>query len=147
MPIFTRRHPFALVPAAAVAGGVNRVLFNSFEYLFAFFPLTLALHRLAGGFGERAQQLVLLAASLVFYAWWDVRFLSLLLGSILINYAIGMAIAASVAHQRQRKATALLTFGVTANLAAIGIFKYAGFFAHNLNVLFGTHAAIGAICC
>jgi alginate O-acetyltransferase complex protein AlgI len=121
------------------------VLFNSFGYLFAFFPLTLALHQLAGGFGERAQQLVLLVASLFFYAWWDVRFLSLLLGSILVNYAIGTAIAASVAHQHQHEATALLTFGVTANLAVIGIFKYAGFFAHNLDVLFGTHATLGAI--
>lgn len=121
------------------------MLFNSFQYLFAFFPLTLALHRLAGGFGERVQQFILLTASLVFYAWWDVRFLSLLLGSILINYAIGTAIAASVVYQHQRKATALLSFGVTANLAVIGIFKYAGFFTHNLDVLFGTHTTLSAI--
>jgi alginate O-acetyltransferase complex protein AlgI len=121
------------------------VLFNSFQFLFAFFPLTLMLHRAARGYGARAQQLVLLAASFGFYAWWDVRFVLLLSGSILANYGIGTAIARCVKSLRQHAASSLLVLGIAANLSAISVFKYAAFFVHNLDQLLGTHTALAAI--
>ena len=118
------------------------MLFNSFQFLFALFPLTLMLHRAARRYGARAQQLVLLAASFGFYAWWDVRFVLLLSGSILANYGIGTAIARCVKSLRQHAASSLLVLGIAANLAAISVFKYAAFFVHNLDQLLGTHTAL-----
>ena len=121
------------------------MLFNSFEFLFVFFPAIIAAHCLFRRFGDRAQQLTLLAASLIFYAFWDVRFLPLLIGSILVNYGIGLAIWASTQQRRQRAASLLLLLGVAANLAAIGVFKYAGFFVRNINLLSGTDIFLGEI--
>ena len=121
------------------------MLFNSFEFLFLFFPFTVAVFGFLRRFGERAQQLALLTASLIFYASWDVRFLSLLLGSVLINHRLGHMIWARAHHQRERAASLLLALGVGANLLAIGVFKYAGFLAGNLNALMGTDILVGAI--
>jgi alginate O-acetyltransferase complex protein AlgI len=121
------------------------VLFNSFAFLFLFFPITIVVSRLLGGFGSRAEQLVLLAASLFFYASWDVRFLPLLIGSILVNYATGQAIWRCTQLQRQQAASLLLILGVAVNLLAIGVFKYAGFFASNINFLLSTGILIGPI--
>jgi len=121
------------------------VLFNSFEFLFVFFPATLASYWLFQRFGDRAQQLMLLAASLIFYAFWDVRFVSLLISSILVNYGIGLAIWACTQQGRHWAASLLLSLGVAANLAAIGVFKYAGFFVRNINLLSGTDIFLGEI--
>jgi alginate O-acetyltransferase complex protein AlgI len=121
------------------------VLFNSYPFLFLFFPLTLAAYWLAHRCGRRAQQLVLLAASLGFYGSWNVRFLPLLIGSILVNHTIGNAISASVRRHSQRTASVLLGLGVAANLATIGVFKYADFFVNNVDFLFRTDFVLGAI--
>jgi D-alanyl-lipoteichoic acid acyltransferase DltB (MBOAT superfamily) len=121
------------------------VLFNSFEFLFLFFPATLASYWLCQQFGDRAQQLMLLAASLIFYSFWDVRFLPLLIGSILVNYGVGLAIWRCTEQRRERAASLLLSLGVAANLAAIGVFKYAGFFIGNINLLSGTNLFLDEI--
>ena len=55
------------------------MLFNSYSFIFLFLPLTLGLHQLLRTVGTLAQQTLLLLASWLFYAWWDVRFLPLLL--------------------------------------------------------------------
>jgi len=91
------------------------------------------------------KQLMLLAASLIFYAFWDVRFVSLLISSILVNYGIGLAIWACTQQGRHWAASLLLSLGVAANLAAIGVFKYAGFFVRNINLLSGTDIFLGEI--
>lgn len=121
------------------------MLFNSYPFLFLFFPLTLAVYWRARRSGAPSQHIVLLAASLGFYAYWDVRLLPLLIGSILANYAIGKAISASVQRHSERAASVLLALGVAANLATIGVFKYAGFFVRNVDLLFATDYALGKI--
>ena len=121
------------------------MLFNSFAFLFLFFPITIIVSRLLHGFGGPAEQLALLATSLLFYASWDVRFLPLLIGSILVNYATGQAIWKCSQLQRQQAASLLLTLGVAVNLLAIGVFKYAGFFASNINLLLSTSILVGPI--
>lgn len=68
------------------------MLFNSLHFLFFFLPVSLLLFFIVGRTSARAAKIVLAVLSLVFYAYWDYRFLPLLLGSIGINYAIGMAI-------------------------------------------------------
>src|SRR5579862_5658005 len=69
-------------------------------------------------------QAFMLAASYVFYAWWDWRFVFLLAASTVGNYAAGRAI-----HGAARPGTrkALLWVAVAFNLGLLGYFKYAGF--------------------
>ncbi|MBV8096746.1 MAG: MBOAT family protein, partial [Acetobacteraceae bacterium] len=98
-----------------------------------------------GGRTGTARCAIILAASLVFYGCWDVRFLSLLLGSIIVNYAIGRRLRRDVAEGRQRRATALLVLGVTVNLVVLGVFKYARFMVANINALTGADITLGRI--
>ena len=70
----------------------------------------------------------LIIGSLVFYAYWDIRYLGLLLISICVNYAIGSSI------EKTRSKTSLL-LGVIFNLSLLGYYKYADFFLGNINHL------------
>jgi alginate O-acetyltransferase complex protein AlgI len=121
------------------------MLFNSYEFLFAFFPISLAVYFLCKRFGGRLEHLALLILSLFFYAWWDVRFLPLLLSSITVNYIIGTIIASRVSNGRQRAAGAWMAGAIALNLGVLGIFKYSNFAATNLNAAFDTDFALGSI--
>jgi D-alanyl-lipoteichoic acid acyltransferase DltB (MBOAT superfamily) len=102
------------------------VLFPSITFLFYFLPLFALLYCLAPGI--TAKNIVLLAASLLFYAWGEPRFVALLAFQIVLNYGFALLIGAS-AEQRRRIAPA----GVAANLALLGIFKYADFAVGSFN--------------
>jgi D-alanyl-lipoteichoic acid acyltransferase DltB (MBOAT superfamily) len=84
----------------------------------------------------------LLAASLVFYGWWDWRFVLLLVAAALVNqFLAGRLAAAGAAGGRPRRRPASrgwLAVAVTANLAVLGVFKYFDFFATSLDGLLGT---------
>src|SRR6516225_7559035 len=76
--------------------------------------------------GWRSQNRMLLAASYVFYGWWDVRFLALIAISTVVDYYCARAIAASADERRRRM---LLTLSLAVNLGFLGVFKYFNFFA------------------
>jgi alginate O-acetyltransferase complex protein AlgI len=122
-----------------------RLLFNSYQFLFLFFPITLAIYYAIGRFGVRAQNFVLIAASLSFYAAWSVRFVPLLLGSIIVNFAAGAAITACRRQGRESATAAILTLAISLNLLSIAVFKYAHFFVDNLNAVVGTGFTLGTI--
>lgn len=114
------------------------MLFNSEVFLFLFLPLTLAAYYLAGHLQRgRLAICVLVLASLIYYGWWNPAYLPLILGSMVGNYVLGLAIASALRSAAQRRARSLLTLGVAANLGLLGYFKYAGFLIANL-------AAVGA---
>src|SRR5436309_11442606 len=112
------------------------MLFNSYEYLIYFLPLSLAVFFLLG---RRATWAVgwLVAASLFFYGWWNPKYLPLILASIGFNFFIGRAL-----HRRSARAKALLAFGVAANLVLLGVFKYADFAVRNAADLTGLPLAL-----
>jgi D-alanyl-lipoteichoic acid acyltransferase DltB (MBOAT superfamily) len=110
------------------------VLFPSITFLFYFLPLFALLYCLAPGI--TAKNIVLLAASLLFYAWGEPRFVMLLAFQIVLNYGFALLIGVS-AGQRRRIAVAA---GVAANLALLGIFKYADFAVGSFNAVFGANA-------
>ena len=120
------------------------MLFTSYEFLFAFFPVTVAAY-FALGRGAPARAAILLLASLAFYAWWNWTFLALLLGSIGINYGLGAFIQQAMATGRGRQAKWTMTAGICLNLAALGLFKYAGFAVENFNALTGADMVISRI--
>lgn len=99
------------------------MLFSSVPFLFYFLPGLLGLYALARG--RAVKNGLLLAASLVFYAWGEGAFILLLLASIAGNHVAARAIAAADGRAR----TMLLALGVGFNLAVLAIFKYAGWLA------------------
>jgi len=121
------------------------VLFNSYPFLFVFFPAALLVHGLAERLGERARIAAVLAVSLVFYGAWDARFLALLGTSILVNYGIGSLLETATDQGNATKADRLLFAGVGFNLVVLGYFKYAHFLVVNLNAATGTDFVLGAI--
>src|SRR3954469_14917443 len=113
------------------------MLLNSYEFLFAFFPISLAVFFLCKRFAGRLEYLALLVLSLFFYGWWNVYFLPLLLSSITGNYIIGRIIASQVSNGRRRAAGLLMAAAIALNLGALGFFKYSYFAVTNLNASFG----------
>jgi alginate O-acetyltransferase complex protein AlgI len=114
------------------------VLFTEPAFLFLFLPILLALY-FATFSREHSSYAnwLLLVASVIFYAKGGGAFTWLMLGSIAFNY--GMAIAIDRAQKRSRtplSATTLLAAAVAVNLVVLGVFKYANFFADNVNALF-----------
>ena len=97
------------------------MLFNSYAFLLVFLPAALVIYALADPY-PRARMPVLLALSLVFYGYWDVRFLPLMVASILMNWLAAKWYVAT-------KQGAIVTATIVANLAALAFFKYMNFFA------------------
>ncbi|MBN1346304.1 MAG: MBOAT family protein [Phycisphaerae bacterium] len=100
------------------------LLFNSVTFA-AFLPVVLVVYY---ALSQRRQNLWLLAASYLFYGWWDWRFLSLILLSTLVDYAAGLGIDRS---EREGGRKAWLAVSVVVNLGILGFFKYFNFFAES----------------
>jgi D-alanyl-lipoteichoic acid acyltransferase DltB (MBOAT superfamily) len=98
------------------------MLFHSQLFILLFLPAVWLLWRLLS-FQRSGQAYLLVTASLVFYAWWDWRFLSLILGSIVVNWLLSRVIAST----DPKHGYALIAAGVAANLGLLGFFKYLGF--------------------
>ena len=115
------------------------MLFNSFLFIALFLPLALTVY-----FSLNKMRLVLAAdswllfASVFFYGWWDVRYVSLLLGSILFNYTIGSIMQADQGKKLTVSRKAIFMFGIVANLSLLGYFKYADFFIGTINSVTGS---------
>lgn len=95
------------------------MIFSDPLFLVLFLPITVLAHRLALRRSEALGQWVLISSSLVFYAAWDVRWLPLLIGSILINLWFGNLLI-------RRKSKRLLSIAVVVNLVPLVLAKYAG---------------------
>jgi alginate O-acetyltransferase complex protein AlgI len=77
--------------------------------------------------------ILLLVASLIFYAWGEPTFVLVMITSILINWRVGLLIAGSEGSRRKL----ILALGVICDLAILGYFKYAAFFASIVNGIAG----------
>lgn len=80
---------------------------------------------------EKMKNPVLLAASIIFYAWGEPVYVVLMILSILLNYACGMDIALKA--ENERKARNSMIFAVTVNVLILGFFKYYGFLLDIVN--------------
>jgi len=96
--------------------------FNSLQYA-AFLPVAVLVHWLLRS--RKQRQLWLLAASYVFYAWFDWRFQLLLIFTTCVDYAVGRELDSDRSDRARRR---LLAVSLLVNLAVLGFFKYAGFF-------------------
>ncbi|MEO0778365.1 MAG: MBOAT family protein, partial [Bacteroidota bacterium] len=104
------------------------MIFNSlafFVFLGIFLPLYFSLR-------GRWRLVLCLVASYFFYGWWDWRFLSLILTSTLIDYAVGLRISQTQDPVRRKQ---LLTLSMVANLGFLAFFKYFNFFIESFREL------------
>ncbi|CAN7273369.1 MBOAT family O-acyltransferase [Brevundimonas sp. LjRoot202] len=122
------------------------MLFNSYEFIFFFLPITFAGFFLAARASHRMAALWLVLASIFFYGWWDPRYVFLLLGSITFNYLMGYWISRSRRDDGPTARAKLLLFlAVGGNLLLLGYYKYTDFFISTTNTLVGTDWALAHI--
>lgn len=100
--------------------------FSSVQFLFVFLPLALAVYYVLP---KRARNVVLCLFSLVFFAWSGLRGAALLFVMAALNWLGGLLLG-RFSHKKP-----LLALMIAANLAVLGLFKYAGFAAETVNLL------------
>lgn len=108
------------------------MLFSSITFLFLFLPIMLAVYYIAS---PQWKNLLLLAGSLIFYAWGEPVYIILMILSILLNYFCGMDIENK--SENEAKAKRSLVFAITVNIVLLVFFKYFGFLVESTNTLFG----------
>jgi alginate O-acetyltransferase complex protein AlgI len=119
------------------------MLFNSVEFIFLFLPGALALYVFGGQIaGPSGARVALLIASLFFYAWWDIRFLPILIISCLVNYVAGLTLAST--KFGDRSTGLLLAAAVLINLFGLGYFKYIAFLTTTFKDFFIISVAVPA---
>ena len=104
------------------------MVFSSLLFLYAFLPVCLLLYFLVPGL--KGKNIVLLCASLVFYAWGEPVYVFLMLAVAALNWGFGLLLG-------KKRSKGLLALCVALNLASLVVFKYAGFLVENCNALFG----------
>ena len=109
------------------------MLFSSITFLFLFLPIVLAVYYLVP---YKVKNIVLLIASLFFYAWGEPVYVILMILSIVFNYFCGQDI--KVNEDDPRKAKHGVIFALVGNLLILGFFKYYGFLVETLNAVLPT---------
>lgn len=104
------------------------MVFTSIDFVL-FFAVVYALYRVLP---HRQQNWMLLAASYLFYGWWDWRFLSLLIGSTVVDYSVARYLGREQSPGKRRTA---LILSLVFNLGMLGFFKYFEFFEESLAAL------------
>lgn len=106
------------------------MLFSSITFLFLFLPVVLGVYYLVP---MKAKNIVLLLASLFFYAWGEPVYVILMILSILLNYFCGQDVKDHEDDPQRAKRS--VAFAVAANLLILGFFKYYGFLLETVNAV------------
>lgn len=120
------------------------MLFNSYEFLFLFLPITVSIYFVFARVGREAAIGWLVLTSLFFYGWWNPIYLLLLLISMLVNYGLGNIISLT-ASKSGRSGSLWLGAGIIFNLGLIAYFKYANFAVDTVRSLSGADLYIDTI--
>jgi alginate O-acetyltransferase complex protein AlgI len=108
------------------------MLFNSIEFSF-FLPIVFFLYWFVLNRNLKLQNIYLIIASYFFYAWWDWRFLALIVISSSVDYCVGIGFS-KIADEVKRKF--LLLASIITNIGFLGFFKYFNFFSENFTNAF-----------
>lgn len=106
------------------------MLFSSIVFLFTFLPVVLILYYIVP---RRLKNMVLLAGSLVFYAWGEPVYAILMMISIVFNYISGLDIARNLDSPQRAKKSLILC--IVVNLCILGFFKYEGFLLNSIGAV------------
>lgn len=108
------------------------MLFNSIDFAI-FLPVVFILYWFVTQKNLKLQNLLIVIASFIFYGWWDWRFLSLILFSIITDYSIGLWLKNT---EKEFKRKTILWISIVVNLGFLGFFKYYNFFLDNFITAF-----------
>ena len=108
------------------------MLFNSIDFAI-FLPIVFIIYWFVTNKNLKLQNFLIVAASYLFYGWWDWRFLSLILFSTIVDYSVGRKLKI---EENQNKRKVLLCASIFVNLGFLGFFKYYNFFLHNFITAF-----------
>ena len=103
------------------------MLFNSLDFA-VFLPIVFLLYWIVAQKNIKLQNALIVIASYLFYGWWDWRFLSLILFSTIIDYAVGQKLRN---EEKEVKRKMLLWTSIIVNIGFLGFFKYYNFFLEN----------------
>ncbi|MCL4154184.1 UNVERIFIED_CONTAM: hypothetical protein GTU68_024170, partial [Idotea baltica] len=120
------------------------MLFNSIDFTL-FFPVFFIGYWLVSMTEIRWRNLFVVTGSYFFYAWWDWRFLGLIVASTIVDYLIGRGLGQTSDDVSRKR---LLWISVLFNLGLLGFFKYFNFFIDNFNAafkLFGTTIEVSSL--
>ncbi len=104
------------------------MIFSTIQFTFIFLPIVVVLYFLFQKLSHNFSKFFLIIASLVYYSYWNWRYLWVILLSVVFNYLIGRSLNKS-------SSKSVLTFGVILNLSFLAYFKYFNFFIENVNYL------------
>jgi len=108
------------------------MLFNSIDFAI-FLPIVFILYWFTTNKNLKLQNFLIVAASYLFYGWWDWRFLSLILFSTVVDYTVGRKLRI---EENQTKRKILLWTSILVNIGFLGFFKYYNFFLDNFITAF-----------
>lgn len=115
------------------------MVFSSIVFLCIFLPAVLALYLLCP---SKFRNLLLLLASLLFYAWGEPKYILIMLFSTVFDYCNGRALEYFQEHQQPGKRKGILILSVVGNLGILCFFKYTDFILINLNHLGATFSLL-----
>jgi len=110
------------------------MLFNSIEFAI-FLPIIFILYWFVANKNIKLQNFLIVAASYLFYGWWDWRFLSLIFFSTVIDFLIGKGLEK---NEKPLTRKYLLWISILINIGFLGFFKYYNFFIDNFMYAFST---------
>ena len=109
------------------------MVFSSLIFIYFFLPVSLLGYFLIPSM--KGKNFILLMFSLLFYAWGEPIWITLLLFSSIVNYAMALYISN---HRGTKRSKLALMVSICINIGLLMTFKYADFFVDNTNLLFGT---------
>ena len=119
------------------------MLFNSYEFLLVFLPVTLFGFYLLGTFSRATAIGWLILASLVFYGCWRPVNVLIIGPSIAINFALArVLLRLNEAENPRGLSKAVLLLGITFNVLFLGVFKYTDFVSGSINDIFGANLVL-----
>jgi D-alanyl-lipoteichoic acid acyltransferase DltB (MBOAT superfamily) len=122
------------------------MLFNSYEFLFAYLPITLVGFLLLGRLSRDLALGWLIVSSLVFYAWWRPINVVIIAASLAINFMLARLLQRLGTDERQsRWRLIVLVAGIVFNICYLGYFKYTNFIVSSINDLTGTDFVLSHI--
>ncbi len=114
------------------------MVFSSAPFIFIFLPVVWLLHLAVKN--RTWQNVILVVASLLFYAYGEPYFVAVMVASVAFNYLFAILMAS---FEKIKKP--ILVLSVIFNLAMIGDFKYAGFFVESINAVSGASLPVPQI--
>jgi alginate O-acetyltransferase complex protein AlgI len=121
------------------------MLFNSYEFIFVFLPVAIAVYFALGRTSRTWALRWVVVASLIFYGSWRPLNVLIIAPSVLINFLLARVLQRLSKSENRRAAQAVFLLGIAFNVAFLGYFKYTNFLVGAINDAFGTQMVLAHI--